>query len=109
MPHLNGDPMQQLGIGGRVLFVYYKIDPLQQATLLALVKEFQQQVQTEWPGLTSELMQRPATSPEGLRTWMEIYRHSDALSDQMLDGIARLANQMQLPAPRLSEIFIPLE
>ena len=94
---------------GRVLFVYYKVDQAQEAVLLLRVKSFQQQVLKEWPRLSCELMQRPAPSPEGLRTWMEIYSHGEMLSDQMIDGIARLARDMHLPEPRFSEIFVPLQ
>lgn len=93
--------------GGRVLFVYYKVDGSKEPALLPLVKNFQQQLLMEWPHLSCELMQRPAASGEVQPTWMEIYRHG-ALSDKMIDGIARLACDMQLPSPRFSEIFAPL-
>lgn len=93
---------------GRALFVYYKIDHLEAAALLPLVIRFQQQVAMTWPQLSCELMQRPATSAEGKRTWMEIYRAGDGVSDAAIDGIAALALEMQLPAPRLNEVFMPL-
>ena len=53
-------------------------------------------------------MQRPAVSAEGLRTWMEVYRHSEGLGEAAIEAIAALARELQLPAPRLSELFVPL-
>ena len=93
---------------GRVLYVYYKVDQTQEVALLPLIKSFQQQLLARWPRLSCELMQRPPGVSEGQRTWMEIYHHADTLSDQMIDGIAQLARDMQLPAARFSEIFTPL-
>lgn len=90
---------------GRVLFVYYKINPLQEAAMLSLVTGFQRHVLKRWPDLSCELMQRPAASTESQPTWMEIYRHADTLSNQVIDGIARLAHDMHLPAPRFVEVF----
>jgi hypothetical protein len=88
--------------------VYYKVDGAQHITLVPVVYAFQQQVLHLWPGLSCELMQRPKASGEAKETWMEIYRHADQLTDQMIDSIERLAQTMQLPAPRMSEIFVPL-
>lgn len=93
----------------RVLFVYYKIAQPDAASMLPLVLAFQEKLLAAWPGLTSELMQRPASSPEGLRTWMEVYRHPVALTDVMIEAIAAMASAMQLPSPRLSELFVPLQ
>ncbi|MDB5762529.1 MAG: hypothetical protein JWQ21_1524 [Herminiimonas sp.] len=104
-----GEIENATSIIGRVLFVYYKLDQSQHAALLPLVKDFQQRVTQTWPGISCDLMQRPSASAEGKETWMEIYRHSGPLTDRMIESIALLAQQMQLPAPRLSEIFIPLQ
>ena len=93
---------------GPVLFVYYKIEQTKTAALLPLVCDFQQRLLQAWPGLSCELMQRPAVSAEGLRTWMEVYRHSEGLGEAAIEAIAALARELQLPAPRLSELFVPL-
>ncbi|MGH6639792.1 MAG: DUF4936 family protein [Polaromonas sp.] len=108
-------PTEISGIGnativiGRVLFVYYKLDESQHATLIPLIKDFQQRVAQTWPGISCDLMQRPSISADGKETWMEIYRHSELLTDRMIESIALLAKQMQAPSPRRSEIFIPLQ
>lgn len=93
---------------GTVLYVYYKLVAAQHAELAPIVKSFQHRASQTWPGLSCDLMQRPETSAEGEETWMEIYQHADELTDQMIESISRLALEMQLPLPRLSEIFIPL-
>jgi hypothetical protein len=94
---------------GAVLYVYYKLDTAQHAALAPIVKSFQQRVSQTWPGLSCDLMQRPETSAEGKETWMEIYQHADDLTAQMIESISQLALETQLPSPRLSEIFIPLQ
>jgi hypothetical protein len=39
---------------------------------------------------------------------MEVYHHPQGLSDDMMIGIERLAQEMGLPAKRASEVFTPL-
>jgi hypothetical protein len=95
-------------VPGKVLYVYYKLDAAQHDALAPRVRSFQEQLLRTWPGLSCELMQRPNVSAEGKETWMEVYRHADGLPDEMVEAIGRLAQELQLPAPRLSEIFIPL-
>jgi len=90
------------------LFVYYKL-PLQEHAKWALhVRDFQQTVEQRWPGICVELMQRPEPSPEGLETWMEVYKHPQGVSQEMISGIAQLAKDMGLPLNRASEKFIAL-
>jgi hypothetical protein len=94
---------------GRALFVYYKIDQALADERLPLVQAFQRQVRQAWPDLSCELMQRPAASAQGQLTWMEIYRTPDGVSDAIIAAITLMAEKQQLPMPRLSEIFIPLQ
>jgi isopentenyldiphosphate isomerase len=39
---------------------------------------------------------------------MEVYQHPQGVSDDMMAGIDRLAQEMGLPAKRAAEIFTPL-
>lgn len=94
--------------GKRTLFVYYKVEKSQRMACARLVRDFQQAVLAAWTGLQGELMQRPEPSPEGVETWMEIYRHPDGVSDEMIHSIQQLASEMGLPGKRASEVFIPL-
>jgi hypothetical protein len=90
------------------LFVYYKVPTDQHAALRPLAEAFQQRVQQQWPQLRCELLQRPQATPEGIETWMEVYHHPQGVSDDMMAGIDRLAQDMGLPAKRACEIFTPL-
>ena len=92
----------------RVYFVYYKIHRDQRDASIALVQNFQQQLARRVPEISCELMQRPAATPEGIETWMEIYRGDDGLPDSTLEMIAQIAGECGMPAPRLGELFIPL-
>jgi Domain of unknown function (DUF4936) len=90
------------------LFVYYKVPMDQHAALRPVAQAFQQRVQQQWPLLRCELLQRPQATPEGIETWMEVYQHPQGVSDDMMAGIDRLAQEMGLPAKRAAEIFTPL-
>ncbi|WP_295502093.1 DUF4936 family protein [Limnohabitans sp. Rim8] len=90
------------------LFFYYKVPIEQHALLRPLAEKFQQQVQRDWPALRCELLQRPQATPEGIETWMEVYHHPQGLSEDMMLGIERLAQEMGLPAKRASEVFTSL-
>ena len=90
------------------LFVSYKVAIDQHAVLRPLADKFQQRVQLEWQEMRCELLQRPQATPEGIETWMEVYHHPQGLSDDMMLGIERLAQEMGVPAKRASEVFMPL-
>ena len=92
---------------GRVLFVYYKINEADRASVLLVVQAFEKKIAQQFPLLSLELMQRPASSA-GMETWMEIYRQQDGLSDQTLRGIEELARGLGMPQPRLNEVFVAL-
>jgi Domain of unknown function (DUF4936) len=92
---------------GAVLYVYYKLGLAQHAEWAPRVRQFQAALVAQWPGLVAELLQRPEPSA-GLETWMETYHHRSGLTANMADHIAQAAVQAQLPAPRHTEIFMPL-
>ena len=92
----------------KYLFVYYKVAIDQHDVLRPLAEKFQQRVQLEWQQLRCELLQRPQATPEGIETWMEVYHHPQGLSDDMMLGLERLAQEMGLPAKRACEVFTPL-
>ena len=92
----------------QTLYVYYKVPVVQHGHWQTQVRDFQQRLRHDWPGLEVELMQRPQASPEGQETWMEVYRHPGGVSEAIMAAIARLASEMGLPPKRASEIFIPL-
>ena len=90
------------------LFVYYKLPVTEHAQWLGRVRDFQQAVVQAWPGMTVELMQRPEASPEGMETWMEVYRHPQGVSPEMMASVASLAQAHGLPPKRAAELFVPL-
>lgn len=90
------------------LFVYYKLPVTEHAQWLGRVRDFQQAVVQAWPGMTVELMQRPEASPEGLETWMEVYRHPQGVSPEMMASVAASAQAHGLPRKRAAELFVPL-
>ena len=93
----------------RALFVYYKVPASARSKIFEQVRIFQRQLALTLPDLQLELMQRPASSPEGLETWMEIYRHPKGVSDAVISFIQKLALRLDLPHPRAIELFIPLQ
>ena len=92
---------------GRVLFVYYKIAESDRMRFLQTVQSFEKTIAEQFPLLSLELMQRPASSA-GMETWMEIYRDLAGLTEQTLRAIEELARRSDMPLPRLSEVFVPL-
>lgn len=90
------------------LFVYYKLPVSEHVQWLGRVRDFQQAVVQAWPGMTVELMQRPEASPEGLETWMEVYRHPQGVSPEMMASVAASAQAHGLPPKRAAELFVPL-
>ena len=90
-----------------VLYVYYKVDAAQHAATAPHVRQFQEQLAVQWPGLACELLQRPEATG-GIETWMETYRHASGLSPALLDSITSAAAAAGLPAPRHTESFMPL-
>ena len=90
-----------------VLYIYYKVALAQHAALALRVQAFQAQLQQDWPGLVTELLQRPQATA-GVETWMETYRCTQGLSAALLDAIAQAAVASGLPAPRHAESFVPL-
>ena len=92
----------------QTLYVYYKLPADEHALWRPRVKGFAQRVRQRWPDLQVELMQRPDPSAEGLETWMEVYRHPEGVSAQMMAAISQLALELGLPPKRAAEIFIPL-
>jgi Domain of unknown function (DUF4936) len=96
-------------MSGRALFVYYKVSATARSKVFEQVRVFQRQLALTLPTLQVELMQRPASSPEGLETWMEVYRHPKGVSDAIVSFIQKLAMHLDLPHPRASELFVPLQ
>ena len=92
----------------QMLFVYYKLPSHEHARWRTRVEAFQNALRQEWPGLSAELMQRPKATPEGIETWMEIYRHKEGVSQEVMDSITAMATLHGLPPQRMSEFFIPL-
>lgn len=105
MPQHKNEPV--VSPKGRVLFVYYKVDGADRASVLRVAQALEKKIAQQFPLLSLELMQRPASSA-GVETWMEIYRQQDDLSDQTLRGIEELARGLGMPEPRLNEVFVPL-
>ena len=94
---------------GITLFVYYKLPLQEHAQWVQRVHDFQDAVVQAWPGMVLELLQRPEPSPEGLETWMEVYRHPQGVSPEMMASVAALALAHGLPPKRAAELFVPLQ
>jgi hypothetical protein len=92
----------------QTLFVYYKIEKNQRTDWVLRVQAFQQRVLAAWTGLEGDLMQRSESLPEGMETWMEIYRHPNGVSDDIIFSIRQLASEMGLPGTRVAEVFMDL-
>ncbi len=90
------------------LFVYYKLPIGQHASVLARLQSMSRELLLGTPGLQIELMQRPEISPEGLETWMEVYRHPSGITTAMMKIIDEAAIAASMPQPRRTEVFVAL-
>ena len=91
------------------LFVYFKLPVDQHEALRPVAQTFQARVVQNWPGLTCELLHRPAATAEHIETWMEVYHHPAGVSPEMVRQIGELALEMGMPDKRMAEVFIPLK
>jgi hypothetical protein len=92
----------------QTLFVYYKLPIAEHDQWRPRVEAFQNELKQKWSGLSTELLQRPEATPDGIETWMEIYTHKDGVTQAMMDSIADAVLAHGLPPKRMSEFFIPL-
>ena len=90
------------------LFVYYKVPHQEHGQYLPKISLLTQEIQSRWPHLRFQVMQRPESSADGLETWMEIYTHTEGITLEMVSELQELAVRLGLPAKRASEFFIPL-
>ena len=90
------------------LFVYYKVPHQEHAQYLPKISLLTQEIQSRWPHLRFQVMQRPEVSADGMETWMEIYTDSEGFPPNMTSELQELAEGLGLPAKRASEFFIPL-
>jgi len=90
------------------LFVYYKLHIDQHDSTLTDVKSMARELMLRMPALQIDLMQRPERSPEGIETWMEVYRHPAGISAEMRKMIDDAALNAGLPQPRRTEVFVEL-
>jgi len=91
------------------LFVYYKLTADQHELVLKRLQGMSQELVDGTPGLQIDLMQRPEISPEGLETWMEVYRHPSGVSTAMMKMIDEAALAANMPQPRRTEVFVGLQ
>lgn len=90
------------------LFVYYKLPVSQHASILARLQRMSRDLVLGIPELQVDLMQRPEISPEGLATWMEVYRHPSGVGTEMMKRIDEAAIAADMPQPRRTEVFVAL-
>jgi hypothetical protein len=93
----------------KTLFVYYKLPVDQHASVKTRLQGMSEELLRRIPGLQVERMQRPEISPEGLETWMEVYRHPAGVSEEMMEHIEAAARNADMPQPRRTEVFISLK
>ncbi len=92
----------------KTLFVYYKLPVDQHASVKTRLQGMSEELVRRIPGLQVERMQRPEISPEGLETWMEVYRHPAGVGQDMMKTIEEAALAAELPQPRRTEVFVLL-
>jgi hypothetical protein len=91
-----------------MLFVYYKIPTTQRQGFLTAIQKLTDQVTQFDEKLTIEILQRPELGSDGNETWMEVYRHPEGISSEMIEKIQKIASISGLPLQRKNEIFIPI-
>ena len=91
------------------LFVYYKLPAAEHAAWQARVQALCAAASARWPGASVELMQRPQADPQGLETWMEVWRQPGGVPAQRAAELDALAGEHGLPMRRASEFFRPLQ
>lgn len=91
-----------------MLFVYYKIPTTQRQGFLTAIQQLTDQVAQFDEKLSIEILQRPELGSDGNETWMEVYRHPEGISLEMIEKIQKIASSTSLPLQRKNEIFIPI-
>lgn len=91
------------------LYIYYRVAETDLATACAAARAMQQQICTRYPGLQTDLLQRPQ-AVDGVVTLMEIYTVLPAACELLIlqTDIERLIHSMPavLQVPRQVEVFI---
>jgi len=90
---------------GRVVFVYYKIDPLERTAFVVIAQRFFRVLKDRWPDLAIELMRREEQAGD-VETWMEIFRCPAGISAEMMLDISQKAEVFKMPGHRICEVFI---
>jgi len=90
------------------LYVYYKFLVDESPGASGLVRHIQGQLASEFPGLKYDLLKRPNKDDVGRETWMEVYSLNDDALPQFQLRLNQFALELNLPHPRLNELFVPI-
>jgi hypothetical protein len=91
------------------LYVYFKFIVAEHPLVFKRIKEMQDQLALEFPGLVCEFLKRPAPDQDGKETWMEVYRGVATEKSEFNERLAELVLTYDLPQPRRNEVFIPID
>ena len=105
---MNASTLMPKSSGSDALFVYYKVDATLHHQVAEKLVRMASELRKRFPELSLEIMQRPEASPENMETWMEVYRGRNCIEKSVIDAIANLALNYDLPSPRRVEVFVPL-
>lgn len=91
------------------LFVYFKFDSSLTTHVHATAHRLQSALIAEFPSLEALLLKRPQIDEKGLTTWMESYQIDDQDLALFQTRLQALATLLELPLPRHTEIFVPVD
>jgi len=108
-------PSHSTAAGGPCWFIYYRVQLDDLAQAAAVARNGQQQLCRAYPGLTAELMQRPASpGPTPQMTMLETYRAPADWPAEQARSMPAAIEQVQaaalapwLQGPRHLELFEP--
>jgi len=105
---VNASTLMPQSSSSDALFVYYKVDATLHHQVAEKLNHMASEFRKQFPELSLEIMQRPEVSPENMETWMEVYRGKNCIEKSVIDAIATLVLNYDLPSLRRVEVFVPL-
>ena len=91
------------------LYIYFKFFVADHPLVSKRIREMQNQLVLEFPGLVCELLKRPFPDQDGRETWMEVYQGMMTESLEFNERLTELVLKYELPQPRRNEVFIATE
>ena len=92
-----------------ILYVYFKFVVQDEPAVPGAVRAMQDDLRREFPSVRARLLKRPEADAQGRETWMETYDLPHADLARFRSRLEQLAEFHQLPQPRRTEVFVPLD